>query len=354
MTDSELEQRLRAWYRAEISPNEAAPVSLRSRLRLIPRATPAPARQLGGRHSLTLLAAAALLIVGGALAAGSGLVRLLSVPPAPTSDTSPSPSGQSSPAPESALGGGLILVRDAPRDATGALVDTVHGFPTGTYNIFAVDAGSGDQTFLGTVPYDWKTGYQPQVQWAPDRTHAMITDPRGRLWALDAATPAGRQLTFACCEQPDVVGWVFSPSGDRMAGLHRPQVQVQGQQGTTAVTDAVVISNFDGTGVRSLALPKGADSGAAGETLSWAPDESAVVIAGCRPCNYADPNKTPTDVTHSHIFIVPVDGAPVRELLDETREGVFNPSWSSDAASIVVARNDCQPKEIQPGASPGG
>jgi len=352
MTDHELERLLRAWYRAEISQGEVAPATLRSSIAAIPHK--ATRRPLGVLRPATLLAAAALLVVGGVIAAGSGLVQLPSVLPARTSEASPSPRDASSPTPatspaaENALGGGLVLVRDVPRDAQGGPIDTVHGFPTGTYSIFTLDAGSGARTLLGTVPYDWKTGFQPEVQWAPDRKHVLVTDPRGKVWSLDAATAAGKQLAFACCTQPDVVGWVISPMSDRMAGLHRPQHIVPGQPGVTRVTDAIVVSNLDGTGVRSLPLPKGADSGAAGVTLSWAPDESAVAIVGCRPCNYADPGKTPTDVTHSHIFIVPVDGGPVRELLDETREGVFNPSWSANGASIIVGRNDCQPTEQQP------
>jgi hypothetical protein len=361
MTDEQLEQRLRAWYRAEISDGETAPLSLRISLAAIPRTASSPARRMGGRRGITLLAAAALLLAGGLIAAGSGLVRLTSVLPAPPSphssfrvvpppaiEASPSPKEQTSPTPGAALGGGLILVPDAPRDANGALIDTVHGFPTGTYSIFTIDAGSGEQTLLGTVPYDSKTLIKPEVRWASDRRHILITDARGRVSALDASTAEGQTLTPVCCEQQDVVGWVLSPRGDLIAGLHRPHVNVPSQQGTTPVTDAIVVSNVDGTGVRTLPLPTGADSGAAGVALSWAPNGSAVVIAGCRPCNYADPDKTPTDVTRTHLFIVPVDGAPVREILDETREGVFTPTWSREGASIVVGRNDCQPKEIQP------
>jgi Tol biopolymer transport system component len=198
------------------------------------------------------------------------------------------------------------------------------------------------------VPYDWRTGYTPEVRWAADQAHVLITDARGKVWGLDAPTASGQQLALACCQQPDVVGWVLSPQGDRMAGLHRPSVNLPGQQGTTPVTDAIVVSNTDGTGVRTLPLPNGSDSGAAGETLSWSPDESAVVIAGCRPCNYADPDRSPTAVTHSHLFIVPVDGSPVRELLDETTESISTPTWSRDGASILVGRNDCPSNEIQP------
>jgi dipeptidyl aminopeptidase/acylaminoacyl peptidase len=362
MTDHELEQRVRAWYRAEIGDGEAAPIDLRIAVVAIPQAAAIPARRFGRRPGMTLLAAAAVLLVGGALAAGSGLVRLPAVtlvPPSPApslgvvpsataTEASAGPTEQASPTPGVVFGGGSILARESPRDANGAFIDRGHGFPTGTYSFFTLDAGSGERTLLGTVPYDWRTEYTPEVRWAADRTHVLITDGRGKVWALDSQTSAGRKLAFACCEQPDVTGWAISPLSDRMAGLHRPHVNVPGQQGITPVTDAVVVSNIDGTGVRNLPLPKGADSGASGVTLSWSPDESAVVIAGCRPCNYADPDKTRTAVTHSHLFIVPVDGSPVRELLDETHEGVFDPSWSPDGASIVVGRRDCQPKEIQP------
>ena len=74
MTDRELEQRLRAWYRAEVPADEAAPAAFRSALAAIPKASPAPWRRLGSRRGFTLLAAAALLgtsLVGGALIAGS-------------------------------------------------------------------------------------------------------------------------------------------------------------------------------------------------------------------------------------------------------------------------------------------
>ena len=68
-----------------------------------------PARRFGRGRGMTLLAAAALLLVGGALAAGSGLLRLPSVvPPVPAPSvvavataspdaTSPSPSESAAP-----------------------------------------------------------------------------------------------------------------------------------------------------------------------------------------------------------------------------------------------------------------
>jgi hypothetical protein len=85
MTDRELEQRLRAWYAAELAETQQAPIELRERIAAIPDSYPAPRRPLARPRDLRLLAVAAILLVGGALAAGAGLVRLPSVVrPAPS------------------------------------------------------------------------------------------------------------------------------------------------------------------------------------------------------------------------------------------------------------------------------
>jgi len=100
MTDDQLEARLRDWYRLEVPVDETAPAGLRSSLVTMPRTSHASRHWLARRRRATLLAAAALLavaIVGGALAVGSGIVKLPSVPPSiapPT--TGPTPSANAS------------------------------------------------------------------------------------------------------------------------------------------------------------------------------------------------------------------------------------------------------------------
>jgi hypothetical protein len=64
MTDQELEGRLRAWYRTDVGETETAPLSLRTAVAAIPRTSARPARRFGGSRGFTLLAAAALLLVG--------------------------------------------------------------------------------------------------------------------------------------------------------------------------------------------------------------------------------------------------------------------------------------------------
>ena len=84
MNDRDLEARLREWYRAEVSEAQVAPLSLRQDVVAIPRTAAHGGRRFGRGRGLTLLAAAALLLAGSAVAAGSGLVRLPSlVPPEP-------------------------------------------------------------------------------------------------------------------------------------------------------------------------------------------------------------------------------------------------------------------------------
>jgi Tol biopolymer transport system component len=57
---------------------------------------------------------------------------------------------------------------------------------------------------------------------------------------------------------------------------------------------------------------------------------------------------TPTAVQHAHLFIVPVDGSPVRELLDGAEDIFFSPAWSPDGTTIAFGRNECPPDEHAP------
>src|SRR5262249_61615703 len=86
MNDRELEARLRAMYRAEVTGTETAPLSLRRDVVAIPRTATSPRRFVGRGHGFTLLAAAAAVaLVGGALAVGAGVLRQSAVvPPAPS------------------------------------------------------------------------------------------------------------------------------------------------------------------------------------------------------------------------------------------------------------------------------
>jgi hypothetical protein len=382
MTDDELEQRLRAWYSAEIDDAAHAPLELRTRVAAVTRTSLAPVSFFANRRLVSLLVASGLasaLLVGGALAFGSGVVRLSSVLPP---SESPSPSAAASPAPSSmptsvpepsgtasappapvdlpiaspsaALGAGLILAYQP----TKADVSFSHD----PWNVFAIDPRTGSETLLGFVApgrrhaRDW-----PTFQWGPDRTHVLITTDWGQhAVALASPTAAGRELDAICCEIPTDVwqggssgtdGWVLSPRGDRVAAVRTSEYQVPGEEGTTVIYDAVVVANVNGTGVRTLPLPRGADGH--GGPLSWSPDGSSVAVAGCRPCNWSEPGKA-TTVNHQRLFLVPIDGSEVRELLDVSHAAFGSPAWSPDGSAVAVAWGSCAADAQPPHCTVGG
>src|SRR6187200_2226065 len=88
--NAQFERDLEQWLQTEAPASAPAGfhASVMDRARTLRQrpgwATSLPVRRLGRGRGMTLLAAAALLLVGGALAAGSGLLRLPSVvPPVP-------------------------------------------------------------------------------------------------------------------------------------------------------------------------------------------------------------------------------------------------------------------------------
>ena len=297
-------------------------------------------------RTVALLAAATLLaalLVGGAIAVGSGMLRLSSVvplPPSPqsslTATQSPSPGEATpSPAPVGPLGGGLILAQS-----------WTSTYDRGPYDVFAIDAGSGEQTLLGTLPGGSPNPYR--FQQSADGSHVLVLN-----WNMDGAstlespTDASRafgfidagQINFTCCKGGYTESMVLSPRGDRIATVHA--------SGFDAPIE-VVILDVNGDGFKRLPLPKGVNRLGG---LSWAPDESALVASGCRPCNKA---QTPTEsqtADHGHLYIIPLDGSPWRELL-EVDNGWVSGTWSPDGRTLVTGTWICPSGSFMPRCDP--
>jgi hypothetical protein len=190
MNDRDLEARLRAWYRAEAGEAETAPLSLRQDVVEIPRTATRRGRQFGRGRGLTLLAAAALLLAGGAVAAGSGLVRLPSlVPPEPepslaavaTSSPpseSPAPTALTSPAPTDAstpvAGPGGVWIR------TGTMGTPRSGF-------------SAVRLLDGRVLVAGGHNGEPRV----DLTSAELYDPASGTWSATGSMVHPHGFGFA-------------------------------------------------------------------------------------------------------------------------------------------------------------
>jgi hypothetical protein len=304
------------------------------------------AAPIRSRRTVVLLAATILLaalLVGGAIAVGSGIVRLSSVvPPSPspgpslTDRASPSPhEATPSPAPAGPLGGGVILAQ-----SWKSLYDR------GQHDVFAIDAGTGEQTLLGTLPPVSANPYR--FQRSANGDHVLVVDwNREAASSLQAPTGASSPLSFidagdinfACCKGGYTESMALSPRGDRIAAVHADGFETK---------IAVVVLDVAGGGFRTIPIPRDMDWFGG---LSWAPDESALVAYGCRPCNKA---RTPAERQtpyHGHLYVIPLDGSPWQELLD-VDNGQVNGAWSPDGKSLVTATWICPPGSFMPRCDP--
>ncbi len=308
-----------------------------------------------GRRRVILLAAAALLaaLLVATIAVGSGIVRLSSVvPPSPHPTTAraviatAAPSVRNplpSPSPAGPLGGRVIIAHDY-----------VGQVDRGPYDVYALDAGTGAKTLLGTLPGGNALGYEFQRGQQADRM-LILGGQGGLISNLGSSTAAGQASGFiASSDVPWISaradaanlnevygeGYLLSPRGDRVAAVHI--------DGFNRPTEILVL-DVGGTGVQELALPTGVKGLF---VRDWAPDGSAVLAVGCRPCNKAESPTGQQTAHHSHIYVVPLDGSPWRELLDVTNASL-GARWSPDGSTLAVTRGACLPGQHMPRCSPG-
>jgi hypothetical protein len=333
MTDTDFEARLIRYLQARaedaVEPIDASMIA--------DTAIGATRRRDPRLQMLLAAAVVTLAVVGtaGAIVVG-GLLNQRPNPSPPVDIASPDASA------EVTLGGGLILAYQPHESPGDCPFDSLAPF-----DVITVDPATGAQAVLGTTAEGCSARWL-NLQWAPDREHILMTDELGHEpMALDTATDDGRDLIFICCDLPTDVwlgganqsqGWVLSPAGDRVAAIHTSQFQVPGEAGPTGIADGIVVANIDGSGRVFLPLPEGADiRGGA----SWAPDQSALVVAACLPCNRAQPGQPATAENHEHLYVVPVDGSPVREMLDDTSGYSWTPAWAPDGLTFAIGRNEC-------------
>jgi hypothetical protein len=352
MTDLDLERRLRAWYRAD-GDADGAPPQLRADLAAIGQEAESRRTPTGWR--LPRMSRSGLVLAATALVAAVliGLALFLGQPPnvGPTGSSSPTGSASAEPSttqsPGLPLGGGLIITYQ-PHVAPGACSIGSES----PVEVYTVDVGTGAQTILGALCAPRRLAFQ----WASDRVHVLMTDGFGQeALKLDSVTPAGREVTFICCNLPTDVwqggsgtgdGWVLSPAGDRVAAIHTSVIQYPGQEGVTGIADGIVVANIDGSGETTFMLPTGAD--AIGGGLSWSPDQSALVVPACLPCNHAQIGQPPTAANRMHLFVVPVDGSGARDVIGVSPGSIWGAAWSADGSRFAAGRSECQAGETTP------
>jgi hypothetical protein len=327
MTDEQLERRLRDWYRTEMPADETAPTALRSRVAIIPRTSASP-RRYPSRRGLTLLAAAALTIaiVGGALVAGSGIVKLPSlVPPsiATSADPSVEPSGElpsESPSIPPASSGLIAYVKFVPLEAVGG--DCERGAtgwwddqrPTGCSRIWVSNMDGTDAHELLPDHH----GYQTPLSWSRDGTRLLFEDAAG-VWLADASGAVLQSLPFdVLCPLgcPTVSGYELSPDGATIA-FARPPVTARGES-------VIALVNVATRHVTELASTAADEN----DAPHWSPDGTRLTFARqlFRP-------------TRATLFMVDVDGRNLHQYLPLNLWAI-EPRWSPDGSLIAFVTDE--------------
>ncbi len=294
MTDEQLEQRLRDWYRAEIPVDGTAPAALRSRLAAIPGSSSAPSRRFGSRRGFTLLAAAALVgVLAGTATVGGGRFRDRPAPsaglPSETlfqAATSASPSLIQSPSPVPTLRlahNGAIAVT---RDGAIALIDPVTGKTLKTLPVGS--AGAGDLT------------------WAPDGRRLAFA-ATGGVWVMDVSDGTS-QLILSCGEGPDGCTISWAPDGSRIAVAHGGTLELIDPDGSNRTT-LFVQSHPDNYG--GLSQP------------TWSPDGTRIAFNGWIGSG-------------TGLYTINRDGSDPAPILGPVPGiGTFDPAWAPDGSTIA-------------------
>jgi dipeptidyl aminopeptidase/acylaminoacyl peptidase len=327
MTDEQLERRLRDWYRSEIPADETAPIALRSRVAIIPRASASRGR-FASRRGLTLLAAAALTIgiVGGALIAGSGIVKLPSVVPpsvARSADPSVEPSAElpsGAPSVPAASSGLIAYVKFVPLAAVGGDCDRGATSwwddqrPKGCSRIWVSNTDGTDAHEL--MP-DHR-GYQTPLSWSRDGTRLLFEDAAG-VWLADASGAVLHSVPFdVMCPVgcPTVSGYELSPDGATIA-FARPPVTTRGE----SVIALVDVATRHVTELASTAADEN-------DAPHWSPDGTRLTFARqlVRP-------------TRATLFMVDFDGSNMHQYVPLNLNAI-EPRWSPDGSLIAFANDE--------------
>ena len=340
MNDRDLEARLRAWYDAEVGADEAAPADLRDSLAEIPALAPAPLRQVPRRRGITLLAAAALLLVGGAVAAGSGLVRFAQVVPPTPSDAllatpGPTPSSSVAPSPTVTARPGDLIAYARPVEVPET--DCRFGetsCPVMRVWIIGTDGTGAHELFPG--------GTDPQVPqtWSPDGSRLLYMEASklylaewggGQPQAVETGCSAPSPETPLSCQQDSQLAFsrdgrhlVFVRESNDADGYRGPAAIATMELGSGRVTVLTATEPIGGFGPR------------------WSPDGTHIVFSRFGSKDEGGPFEPIMDA----VFVIDADGENLRQISPPTIDA-FDADWSPDGARIVfVSRNPSDPEGL--------
>jgi WD40-like Beta Propeller Repeat len=208
------------------------------------------------------------------------------------------PAQAATPTPSRPLGGGPLVVYQ---------LDDVVVDKAKTESVFTLDLGTGERTKIGSIQRG-KDDFIPEfVRLSADRSRAFLWASRYRGsadLAARSATRAPQRMTLLFTIDP-------SHKGDRLAWV----------DGVTGTKETIVIGDVNGHELDRLALP----AGSWGSTVTWSPDDKSLAVTTLRPITVAMAGpggdifccSVDHGVGANHLLIVPVDGSPIRDLLDD-------------------------------------
>jgi hypothetical protein len=341
MTDHEVEQRLRTWYRDEVGFSEPAPFSLRADLTDV---VDLPAAGLGSSRRLVLIAAAVMLTVaaiGSALAIGSGFLKLpwvTDVYPGPT------PSGVIA----FSVGGDAVdldhvhLVSPDGDDrrvvgqgscptlsTDGAVLAFRSVSPAGTEAMVSAPDGSAPRAVPGVGAW--------QYALSPDGTRIAWLRGWNELWVIPVSGGPGTRIAAASTDANETLqNLVWSPDSRRVAfGAMTPVINGPNQGSYRSAIDVI---DADGSNLRRLTARPGTD----GIGFSWSPDGQHLVYVGLpdgSPLPALGPEGDPEVAARQFwlpqdVFVINVDGTGDRNVT-QTASFELDPVWSPDGSRVA-------------------
>ena len=306
MTDRELQERLTAWYAGEVPETERAPADLREAVAAIPATNPAPLRPLVRARDLRLLAVAALLLLGGAVAVGSGFLRFPSVVPPPPSQaalTTPAPAPSVTPRPTTNLRPGSLVAFARWGDRVSRLWVSGEG-GRDAHELFP--GGVGDQ--FG------------RLSWSPDGSQLLYSEG-GNLFLTHVNGGDPRLVDTGCVAPCDRdTDAAFSSDGTRIV-FARQSLDADGE------VESAAIAMMDLASGRVALLASTVSDSAWWPTVSawwpsWSPDGQRIVFS-----RYAEGD-------HNALFVVDHDGGNLHQITPPTLAAGYG-EWSPDGSRIL-------------------
>jgi Tol biopolymer transport system component len=331
MTDRELEQRLRARYAAEVPETESAPEQLREALAAIPRTFPAPLRPVSRRRGFTLLAVAAVLLVGGAMAAGSGLLRFTTVtPPVPsnalltTTEPTPTDTGDVTPVPTpNVRPGGLIAFnRSVEKARSCSSIRKTATCPTARVWVTGTDGGGARELRTDGVEN------QTLLGWSSDGTRLLYAEG-SELFVADLNGGQPQVVDTGCAVPATSPATPLSCLGDSQASLSsdgRGIIFVREVADDTGYAGPSFIATMDLESGR-VALLNATSIGSAHP--DWSPDRQRIVFYQWGTKDTGGP-----DALNPALYVIDADGRNLRQVTPATL-AAQEPEWSPDGARIV-------------------